>query len=425
MTDDLRIASVAELQGEGVLLVEDGNHGEYRPRPDEFVESGVAFIRAADMDSGRVLFDSASKISDTARRRITKGVGAPGDVLLSHKGTVGKVALVPGDAPPFVCSPQTTFWRTLNEQVLDRRYLHAFMRSRSFHLQLGSRAGETDMAPYVSLTAQRAFKVSLPPLAVQRGIASITGALDDKIELTRRMNETLEDLARTIFKSWFVDFDPVRAKAKGSQPVGMDAETAALFPSRFVESELGEIPEGWRAATLGDLMELKRGHDLPAAQRQHGPYPICSSSGISGVHADFRARAPGVVTGRYGTIGQVFYVESDFWPLNTTLYVNDFKGNDERYVYYSLRGVRFENYTDKAAVPGINRNHVHQEQLVIAPRPLQERFRGLCEPMWSKQRVNDAETKVLAELRDMLLPKLISGELRVPQAEVPLAGGDS
>src|SRR5271166_2589637 len=116
MAEEWRTATVAELQRDGILLVEDGNHGEYRPRPDEFTDSDVAFIRAADMDVGRVLFESASKINEVARRRITKGIGAPGDILLSHKGTVGKVALVPDGAPSFVCSPQTTFWRTLNEQ---------------------------------------------------------------------------------------------------------------------------------------------------------------------------------------------------------------------------------------------------------------------------------------------------------------------
>jgi type I restriction enzyme S subunit len=126
MAGEWRTATVAELQREGILLVEDGNHGEYKPRPDEFVSEGVAFIRAADMDAGRVLFDSASKINDRARQCITKEIGAGGDVLLSHKGTVGKVALVPQDAPAFVCSPQTTFWRTLDPNVLDHQYLHAF-----------------------------------------------------------------------------------------------------------------------------------------------------------------------------------------------------------------------------------------------------------------------------------------------------------
>src|SRR5262245_34103631 len=110
-----RSATVAELQRDGILLVEDGNHGEYRPRPNEFIGDGVAFIRAADLNAGSIDFKSASKINERARQRITKGIGAPGDVLLSHKGTVGKVALAPTDAPPFVCSPQTTFWRTCDE----------------------------------------------------------------------------------------------------------------------------------------------------------------------------------------------------------------------------------------------------------------------------------------------------------------------
>src|ERR1039457_5836339 len=133
MASDWPMATVSELQRDGILLVEDGNHGENRPRPDEFVDHGVAFIRAADMDAGRVLFESASKINGQARQRITKGIGAPGDVLLSHKGTVGKVALAPEDAPPFVCSPQTTFWRTRDLSRLDRRFLYAFLRSREFH----------------------------------------------------------------------------------------------------------------------------------------------------------------------------------------------------------------------------------------------------------------------------------------------------
>ena len=196
MAANWRTATVAALQREGVLLVEDGNHGEYRPRPDEFVDSGVAFIRAADMDNGRVLFQSAAKINERARQRITKGIGATGDVLLSHKGTVGKVALVPDDAPSFVCSPQTTFWRTQNERLLDRKYLYALLRSPLFHTQLATRAGETDMAPYVSLTSQRGLSLALPPIDEQRVIAHILGALDDKIELNRRMSETLEATAR-------------------------------------------------------------------------------------------------------------------------------------------------------------------------------------------------------------------------------------
>ena len=146
--------SVLELQNKGTLLVEDGNHGEYRPRSDEFGQGEHAFIRAADIDDGRVLFDSAQRINDQALARIRKGVGQGGDVLFSHKGTVGKLALVPLDAPPFVCSPQTTFWRTLDEGRIDRRYLYYFMRSSAFTDQWMARSNETDMAAYVT----RAFR---------------------------------------------------------------------------------------------------------------------------------------------------------------------------------------------------------------------------------------------------------------------------
>ncbi len=195
------------------------------------------------MDDGRIVFDGASKINDIARERITKGIGAPGDVLLSHKGTVGKVALAPDDAPPFVCSPQTTFWRTLDPDLLDRRYLYAFMRSPSFHAQLATRSGETDMAAYVSLTSQRGLSVVLPPSAEQRAIGRTIGTFDDKIEVNRRMGATLEAMARALFKSWFVDFDPVRAKAEGRDP-GLPPTSPPSSPTAWSRPMTGRCRRG-------------------------------------------------------------------------------------------------------------------------------------------------------------------------------------
>ncbi|MBM4858159.1 restriction endonuclease subunit S [Vibrio parahaemolyticus] len=121
----------------------------------------------------------------------------------------------------------------------------------------------------------------------------------------------------------------------------------------------------WIELPLGDLIELKRGYDLPKSKRCHGNIPIVSSAGISDFHADSKVQAPGVVTGRYGTIGEVFYVEENFWPLNTTLYVKDFKGNYPEFVYYLLKTFDFHKYSDKAAVPGVNRNHLHMEMVRV------------------------------------------------------------
>jgi len=121
----------------------------------------------------------------------------------------------------------------------------------------------------------------------------------------------------------------------------------------------------WRESSLGEVVELKRGYDLPQQDRQPGNIAIISSSGPTGFHNEAKVKGPGVVTGRYGTLGEVFYVREDFWPLNTTLYVRDFKGNDPRFISYFLRGLDFFAYSDKAAVPGVNRNHLHQGQVSV------------------------------------------------------------
>ena len=120
------------------------------------------------------------------------------------------------------------------------------------------------------------------------------------------------------------------------------------------------LADGWQEASLGEVVELKRGYDLPQRKRIPGSIPLVSSSGVTYYHTEAKVRGPGVVTGRYGTLGEVFFVPSDFWPLNTTLYVKDFKGNDPRFISYFLRELDFSAYSDKAAVPGLNRNHLHQ-----------------------------------------------------------------
>lgn len=252
--------SVSALQDEGILLVEDGNHGEYRPRRDEFGDGEYAFIRAADLDCGRVLFESAQRINGRAMDRIRKGVGQGGDILFSHKGTVGKLALTPLDSPPFVCSPQTTFWRVLDQERLDRRYLYFYMQSEVFAQQWMTRCNETDMAAYISLTAQRQLNVSVPPIEEQRAVADVLGALDAKIEQNRRTALALERLARTIFRAWFVNFEPVKARAAGKSSFPSMSQTVFdALPKRFDDSDLGLVPEGWKVKSIGDVVAVKGG----------------------------------------------------------------------------------------------------------------------------------------------------------------------
>jgi type I restriction enzyme S subunit len=271
--------------------------------------------------------------------------------------------------------------------------------------------------PNLNTAILSAVPFVVPPVAEQRGIGRALGALDDKISLNRRMNRTLESMARAIFRSWFVDFDPVVAKAASRQPFGMSADVAALFPDRFVDAGIGPIPCGWRFGRLDDLVVLQRGYDLPATGRTPGIYPVLSAGGPTGTHCEFKVRGPGVTTGRSGQLGAVYFVHEDFWPLNTSLYVKEFRASSPLHAYFLLQTLDFDSFNAGSAVPTLNRNHVHNLPVVVPPEKLLAHFNGFAEPLFNLSRNNEAESCTLAALRNTLLPKLMSGELRVREAE--------
>jgi type I restriction enzyme S subunit len=232
LREPVKLVAVLELCSQGVLFVEDGNHGEYRPLADEFTDHGTPFVRPDDLKDGRVDFLHCDQINDRALARIRKGKGRGGDILFTHRATVGRMARTMIDDPPFVTNPGVTVWRSLAPTVLDPLFLYFFMQTPAFMNQVWAEAGNTDTFPYVSLTQQRSLWLAIPSIAKQQAIASILGALDDKIDLNRRMSETLETMARAVFKDWFVDFGPTRAKLEGGAPY-IAPEVWALFPDRL------------------------------------------------------------------------------------------------------------------------------------------------------------------------------------------------
>ncbi|HXT34357.1 MAG TPA: restriction endonuclease subunit S, partial [Chloroflexota bacterium] len=180
---------------------------------------GLPFARAGNINGG-FHFEDADCFPLEHISKCGAKVSQQGDVVFTSKGTVGRFAFVREDTPQFVFSPQLSFWRVLDDTLINSRFLYYWMTSREFFLQFAGVKSQTDMAEYVSLQDQRHMHITLPPLSEQRAIANVLGTLDDKIELNRRMNATLEEMARALFRSWFVDFDPVRAKAEGRQPEG-------------------------------------------------------------------------------------------------------------------------------------------------------------------------------------------------------------
>ena len=261
------------------------------------------------------------------------------------------------------------------------------------------------------------LQIALPPLKEQQAIAHILGTLDDKIELNRRMNETLEEMARALFKSWLVDFDPVRAKAEGRDP-GLPKHLADLFPDSFEDSELGEIPKGWEVRKLGDLLELAYGKALKAEDRKEGTVPVYGSNGQVGWHDERLAAGPGIVVGRKGNPGVVTWAPTDFFAIDTTFCVLPKESCWSRhFLFHALRNQDLASLGADSTVPGLNRNLAYMSDQVLPPLALLETFERLVSGFSHRVHQGNLETRTLAALRDTLLPKLISGEVRVKDAE--------
>lgn len=250
--------TVRQLVEEGAIeRPMDGNHGELHPKTSDFVPSGIPFIMASDLRDGVLDLENCAFITPELAKTLRKGFAKTGDVLLSHKATMGRTAIVgPLLTPYIILTPQVTYYRVLDEGKLNRTFLKYYFDSPPFQGLFRSWGDAGSTRSYLGITAQLDLPVLVPPMETQCAIAEALSALDDKIRLNRRLNHSIEALVSSIFRSWFVEFDPVVAKRDGKTPTGVPAEAVDLFPGHFQESELGPIPQGWRVTSLSELAEI-------------------------------------------------------------------------------------------------------------------------------------------------------------------------
>ena len=383
----------------------------------QYRDSGIPFLNIRCLVNGR-LDRSSMNCLDPAEvdEKYRHFLLDAGDYVVSSSGTIGRIAEVGAEDLPCMLNTSVIRMRPNKPKDLDRRFLRYFLSSSYFQTQIKAFASGSVQVNY-GPTHLKKMWVILPPLSEQRAIAHILGTLDDKIELNRRMNETLEAMARALFKSWFVDFDPVRAKMAGRDP-GLPQHLADLFPDRMVESELGEIPEGWEVTALGDLLELAYGKALKADSRHDGDIPVYGSNGEVGWHDKRLVQGPGIVVGRKGNPGVVTWVTTDFFPIDTTFYVVPKDSNQNLYfLFYALKGQDLPSIAADSAVPGLNRNLAYMNKQVMPVAQIVEHFNGYVGPIFARSHCLEAESRPLAFLRDALLPKLISGETRLRDAD--------
>jgi type I restriction enzyme, S subunit len=318
--------------------------------------------------------------------------------------------------------------RLRGSRHLDTRFLKFLVGSREFtQFVLAVQTGTA--VPHISGEQIQSFRFYLPPLAEQRAIAHILGTLDDKIENNRQMNRTLEEIAAALFTSWFVDFDAVRAKAAGRQPEGMDAETAALFPDRLVESEIGEIPEGWDLRSLDSIARYVNG----LALQKYPPtgdesIPVIKIAQLRKGNTDGADRAsPQLDPDFIVEHGDILFswsgtLEVEVWTggrgaLNQHLFKVTSEDFPKWFYFLWTRHhlPRFRELArDKATTMGhIQRRHLAEAETVAPPLETLMALDAIMSPMIDAIISNSTQSRTLMSVRDGLLPKLLSGELRL------------
>jgi type I restriction enzyme, S subunit len=420
---------LGDLVDQGILVISDG----YRVRNEELGSEGIPFVRGGDIGDGWINTKTVDHIRPEFAERVRAKITCSGDAAFITKGTVGRAGRLRPEQPPVVFAPQVSYWRVRDLNVLDPGFIFYLISSRDFQLALnGMKTHGAMVADYVSISQQYDFRLRIPDIGSQRAIADILGTLDDKIELNRQMNETLEAIAQAIFKSWFVDFDPVRAKMEGRQPAGMDAETAKLFSDCFQAGVL-PIPSGWRQGALGEIAESPRRAIAPENVDPDTPYIGLEHMPRRSIALGDWDRASEVISGKsqffcgeilFGKLRPYFHkvgVASVDGVCSTDILVMRPKESEWfGFVLGHASSVELINWVDAAStgtkMPRTNWADISRFEVAIPPQDVAEAFNRLAKPMVTQILSNIAESRTLAAIRDALLPKLLSGEVRVGEA---------
>lgn len=316
------------------------------------------------------------------------------------------------------------------KEFADSKYIYYWLTQNHITDLLQSIAeNSTSAYPAIRPVDLENLDISLPPLEEQKRIAEILGSLDDKIELLQKQNKTLEDMAKAVFKSWFVDFDVVRAKQKGlpkadiMREYHLTEELYDLFPSSFADSPLGPIPSGWEVKTLGDVVVCHDSKRIPLSNRERsekqGPYPYYGATSIMDHVENYLFDGIFLLLGEDGSVvkpdGTPFlqYVFGKIW-VNNHAHVLQGKGNIRtEYLYLFLSDVQIQPYVTGAVQAKLNQKNMNSIPLCVANEEIIKIFQGNIDIVFTKIRANLKQIQTLTELRDTLLPRLISGKIRV------------
>ena len=417
--------TIGTLISSGAIQVhKDGNHGANYPRVDDFGTDGLPFLTAKSISDWTIDFQGAPRLSREKAKTFKFGFVKGGDVLLSHNATVGRVAIVPEGEETAVIGTSLTQFRVDRSKILPE-FLALYFSSREFQEQLSFVMAQTTRNQ-VPITEQRKLPIQLPDLGAQQAIVDVAFGLIDKIELNRKMNATLEAMARALFRDWFVDFGPTRAKMEARPPY-FSPDLWPLFPARLDDE--GK-PEGWEEKPLDEVADFLNGLALQKfpGEGEADSLPVIKIAELrNGITANSN-RASRKVPSQYVIKDGDFLFSwsgsllAKFWTggegaLNQHL----FKVTSDRYpawffsewVQHHLEEFQIIAASKATTMGHIQRGHLKAAMTICPPDNTITRLGEAVAPLIHRIVRNELESRTLAQTRDLLLPRLMSGELRV------------
>jgi type I restriction enzyme S subunit len=354
---------------------------------------GIPVIKIANIQNSKVNSECNSYYPfDKVSPKLDKYMLFDKDILIAMtgQGSVGKIGKMRIKKTNYLINQRVGIIRVdqniANPEFVYQKIAVPQIEKTYYNLALG--AGQPNLSPSQICS----LELSIPDKHTQDKIASVLSSYDDLIENNLRRIELLENAARLIYKEWFVKLN---------------------FPGREHTKIVDGVPEGWEKGILENLLVLQRGFDLPTQNRVEGQVPIYASTGINGYHNVVKVNGPGVVTGRSGTIGVVSFVPNDFWPLNTALWVREYKDISAYFAFYLLDSLELKNYGAGASVPTLDRKVAHKIEVLRPPKTLLCLFDDMVVPFFKQIHVLNNQVIKLRQARDLLLPKLMSGEIAV------------
>ncbi|WP_419237198.1 restriction endonuclease subunit S [Photobacterium leiognathi subsp. mandapamensis] len=404
----------------------------------DYTDSGALVVQGKNIQGRAFDWSDKRHVSFDKYASIPRSHCFEGDLLFPKVGTIGKVGILSfcEGYDKYLLSTNTMRLKVDPEKA-DPYFIYCYF-TWSKTVNLIKAMNSKSVQPVFNFTSLKKFPLVLPSLEKQRLASKVLKNLDDKIILNNQTNQTLEEMAQAIFKSWFVDFDPVKAKMNGGQPEGMDASTASLFPEKLVESELGLIPEGWEVGDLSDLMDfnpkrtLKKGTIAPYLDMKNMPtsghlaldiYDREMGSGTKFKNGDsLLARITPCLEN--GKTAYVDFLEDEQVGWGSTEYIV-MRSKSDSYKYFSYYMARFEPFRKFAiqSMTGTSGRQRAQAQTVqtmpfaIPPISVLEKFDAFIAPNMQMIKSHGSENRTLANLRDTLLPKLLSGEIELETSE--------